>query len=400
MPIIIQIAQPQKCALIMIKPNGLFIEAEYIEEGDLKLLQNLPIASWQNGSSYIIESAYTKKQIITSESICCIPVFIGGQVLGMVYLENFSSHVFPNENLVIELEIIVHQLILLLANYSMQITMTRSQDKVQLLNKFLPYQVIEELTQHGKIREPLSYYKVIPEATILFADLVNFTELNIPENLTEMRNFLNGFYTQFDNFTEEAGLTKIKTLGDGYMAAGGILETTSNHLDDAVTLALRMIKYCKGIKYRNESLALRIGIASGPVIVGLFGGKNNIQYDVLGETVICAWRLQDRGVPNKIHITTKTNQKLSLLRLRDDRSQQDLKGIGQVATSLIKEDESKLRELPSFIEVVNMVLEQTKKKQRDNLINPANYQKPPHFFSPRQTTKPNQRSSKTTLTNK
>jgi PAS domain S-box-containing protein len=195
-----------------------------------------------------------------------------------------------------------------------------------LLNIF-PKTIAEQLKQGaGVIAE--GYDSV----TILFADLVNFTELanrTHPKGLVLM---LNKIFSQFDRLTQSKGLEKIKTIGDAYMVGGGLPEPNPNHAQAIADLALAM--QATMTKFNQEhwtELQLRIGINTGSVVAGVIG-MNKFIYDIWGDAVNTASRMESHGLPGKIQISETTYQLLTEDYLVEERGLIEVKGKGMMKT--------------------------------------------------------------------
>ncbi|NJL98084.1 MAG: adenylate/guanylate cyclase domain-containing protein [Synechococcaceae cyanobacterium SM2_3_2] len=183
---------------------------------------------------------------------------------------------------------------------SQQILMEHQRAEDLLLN-ILPKAIAERLKQSPE-RIAESYL----EATILFADIVNFTQLAeglSPHDLVEL---LNSIFSDFDRLVDQLGLEKIKTIGDAYMVVGGIPVVRMDHAQAVADLALAMQQVIE--RYRLQGypqMDIRIGINSGPVIAGVIGLKKFI-YDLWGDTVNVASRMESQGQPGTIQISQST----------------------------------------------------------------------------------------------
>lgn len=150
----------------------------------------------------------------------------------------------------------------------------------------------------------------IPDATILFADLVGFTGLSAQLSATRLVKLLNMLFSEFDRLTIETGLEKIKTIGDAYMVAGGLTDRSLDHPSAAAQMALGMIEVLHSTsELLGLPLQLRIGIHTGPVVAGIIGTHRFI-YDVWGDTVNTASRMESHGVPGEINVTEAFYQRL------------------------------------------------------------------------------------------
>jgi class 3 adenylate cyclase len=150
------------------------------------------------------------------------------------------------------------------------------------------------------------------EVTILFADLVGFTSLATHYPPSRVVELLNELFTEFDRLAAERGLEKIKTIGDAYMVAGGIPEPHDDHAHAIADMALAMLDVVRlaGEEF-GELLRIRVGIHTGAAVAGIIG-KNKFIYDVWGDTVNTASRMESHGEPDRIHLSAST-----YLRIRD-----------------------------------------------------------------------------------
>jgi class 3 adenylate cyclase len=150
------------------------------------------------------------------------------------------------------------------------------------------------------------------DATVMFADIVNFTQ--VAENMTPSQVFamLNAIFSAFDDLAERHGLEKIKTIGDAYMVAGGINTTASADYTAAIAdLALAMRDLlARDFAINTAHLEMRMGIGTGPVVAGVVG-KRKFIYDLWGDTVNLASRITSEGVPGMIQCDTTTHRRLS-----------------------------------------------------------------------------------------
>lgn len=169
----------------------------------------------------------------------------------------------------------------------------------RLLLNILPGPIAERLK-----RSPVSIADSFAEVTVLFADIVDFTPLSARITPTQVVELLNRIFSAFDALAERHGLEKIKTIGDAYMAVGGLPEPRSDHAAAIADLALEMREAVTELSAPlNEPLRLRIGLHIGPAVAGVIGAKKFI-YDLWGDTVNLASRMQTHGEPDGIMITS------------------------------------------------------------------------------------------------
>ncbi len=143
-------------------------------------------------------------------------------------------------------------------------------------------------------------------STVLFADLAGFTKLSSTISATDVVMQLNSIFSLFDGMLIKYSLEKIKTIGDCYMLAGGLPKPDKNHADSVARMALEMLDIIKEINTKtNQSLKVRIGINSGPVAAGVIG-KEKFIYDLWGDTVNVASRMETFGSNSKIHVSSST----------------------------------------------------------------------------------------------
>lgn len=175
-----------------------------------------------------------------------------------------------------------------------------------LLRNILPDKIAQELKDNGKVKATR-----FESVTVLFSDFIGFTRYSTrlaPEKLVESIDL---YFSKFDEITEKFGLEKIKTVGDAYMCAGGMPFSTVDHARKTMLAALEMLQFVEQMKNeKHEGLPrydVRIGVNSGPVIAGIVGTKK-FAYDIWGNTVNIAARLEKAGAANKINIAESTYQ--------------------------------------------------------------------------------------------
>lgn len=172
-----------------------------------------------------------------------------------------------------------------------------------LLLNILPHEVAEELKENGS-----SEAKYYDEVTVLFTDFVNFTQSSEKMGAERMLVELNECFTAFDLIMEKHGLEKIKTIGDAYLAVCGLPIKNENHAYQTVLVALDIIAFIEERKKTNpDVLDIRIGINSGSLIAGIVGVKK-FAYDIWGDTVNTAARMEQNSEKGKINISESTYQ--------------------------------------------------------------------------------------------
>jgi class 3 adenylate cyclase len=174
------------------------------------------------------------------------------------------------------------------------------------------------------------------EVTVAFADLVGFTAMSSDMPPADLVTLLNGLFTRFDQAAQELGIEKIKTVGDAYMAVCGMPVPVANHAERMVRMAIRMVHITREHAMEHHvSMALRIGINSGPVVAGVIG-KSKYIYDLWGDTVNLASRMESGGVPNSIQVTRSVYEALKDEFAFESRGHIEVKGKGSVEAWLLK----------------------------------------------------------------
>src|SRR5215831_2300562 len=196
----------------------------------------------------------------------------------------------------------------------------------RLLLNILPAPIAEKLkSQTGIIAERFD------DVSVLFSDIVGFTPLSAALPPTELLEMLNRVFSSFDELAGRHGLEKIKTIGDAYMVAGGLPEPHPDHLGAMASLALEMEKSIGQTGREFGGLTLRIGLHAGSVIAGVIGTRKFI-YDVWGDTVNTASRLESHGEPGRIQVSDVVFQRLQSRFEFEPRGAIELKGRGPMNT--------------------------------------------------------------------
>lgn len=174
-----------------------------------------------------------------------------------------------------------------------------------LLLNILPAAIAEQL----KFKEDI-IADIFPEATLLFADIVDFTPISTQLPAEKLVVMLNDVFSAIDELAEKHNLEKIKTIGDAYMVAGGLPIPRKDHAEAIADMALDIMGMIGQFKRQSgEAFSMRIGIHSGPVIAGIIG-KKKFSYDLWGDTVNTASRMESHGVEDKIQATGETFNRL------------------------------------------------------------------------------------------
>lgn len=198
-----------------------------------------------------------------------------------------------------------------------------------LISSMFPPSVAEELRRTGTV-QPVEY----KSATVLFADFTNFTSMAARLDPDHLLKELDYCFSAFDRIVTSHGLQKIKTIGDAYMCAGGLPLPSSTHTRDSVLAALEMVEWIQSRKQEMEAgpgsyWNVRVGIHSGPVIAGIVG-ERGLSYDIWGDTVNMASRLEHAGEPGRLNVSREVMQSVEGEFHFTSRGWQPVKGKGDV----------------------------------------------------------------------
>ena len=207
--------------------------------------------------------------------------------------------------------------------------LARKKAELLLLN-VLPQAVAERLK-----RSQRTIAESFEEVTVLFADLVDFTEYSTQTSPTELVEILNIIFSRFDRLAEQLDIEKIKTIGDAYMVVAGLPTARPDHAQAIAQMALDMQAAIAQLNTElGESFHLRIGINSGPVVAGVIGIRR-FSYDLWGDTVNTASRMESHGLPGCIQVSAATYERLKDEFVFEERSPIQVKGKGEMTTYLL-----------------------------------------------------------------
>ncbi len=207
-----------------------------------------------------------------------------------------------------------------------EIAMEKDKSERLLLN-ILPQPIAEQLKENSS-----HIANGFAEATILFADIVGFTQLSEQLSPTQLVSLLNDIFSEFDCLTEKYDLEKIKTIGDAYMVVGGIPESRNDHAEAIAQMALDMREKLADFNVKHGiEINIRIGINTGPVVAGVIGTKKFI-YDLWGDAVNTASRMESHSLAGRIQLTQSTYELLKDKYLFQERGRIPIKGKGEMMT--------------------------------------------------------------------
>jgi guanylate cyclase len=198
----------------------------------------------------------------------------------------------------------------------------------ELLTNAIPSSIATRL-KHGEDRIAEAY----PATTVVFADIVGFTPWAQRTDPARVVALLDDLFSRFDNVAAEHGVEKIKTVGDAYMAAAGAPQARSDHAEAAVAFGRAILAEVAEWRLANElGLEVRVGLASGPVVGGVIG-QRRIVFDLWGDTVNTAARMESSGVPGRVHLASSTRELLGGDGFEE--RQVEVKGLGPMRTYLL-----------------------------------------------------------------
>ena len=192
-----------------------------------------------------------------------------------------------------------------------------------LLHNILPISIADRLKEDKAV-----IADGFENVSVMFADIVGFTQMSERKTPDELVAQLNAVFTKFDELVEHYGLEKIKTIGDAYMVSGGLPEHDQGHLHKMADMALVMLRIMRETP-ELEDMEIRIGMHAGPVVAGVIGVKK-FAYDLWGDTVNTASRMESNGEPNKVNVTENVKQQLQDRFEFEQRGLVNIKGKGEM----------------------------------------------------------------------
>jgi class 3 adenylate cyclase len=299
------------------------------------------ILGWDSGFQYFLIyltslsffnahwSRGTQRALMLGVSLTFISLYI---LYGDIRYSSFSQLQYDTVYLINAVTTLT--LLGLLTYHFVQNSQQSEESVMNILHNTLPEDIVKRL-QRGE--------KVIADrfdsVTVLFADIVGFTKLSQRVSPDELVEILNRIFTEFDLIAKQHNLEKIKTIGDAYMVVGGVPNSMENHIEAVSDMAIEMHRVVDNSKYSHD-ISIRIGIDSGEVTAGVIG-VSKLVYDLWGDTVNTASRMESHGESGKIQITEsvatalKDNSSFSL----EERGEVIIKGKGLMRTWWLKERE-------------------------------------------------------------
>ena len=179
-----------------------------------------------------------------------------------------------------------------------------------LLRNILPEHIADRLKQRDPATEHGHIAQAFDEVTVVFADLVDFTQQSSRSQPPEIVEVLDQVFSGFDALAERFGLEKIKTIGDAYMAVAGVPEPRDDDVEVAAQMALAMRDEVRELRWPSgDQMKVRIGMATGPAVAGVIGTRK-FAYDLWGDTVNTAARMESNGTPGEIQVSDTVHERL------------------------------------------------------------------------------------------
>ncbi|MEG4996199.1 adenylate/guanylate cyclase domain-containing protein [Microcoleus sp. B4-D4] len=307
----------------------------------------LPGRIWQSQQSEWIEDVSTApEQVFLQSQIAMdvglkaafgVPILADNQVLAILifYQEN---NLECQPRLLELVSAVAMQLGSLIQRKQAEAALKLQQEQTEkLLLNILPKPIADRLQKEQKL-----IADHFDDVTVLFADLVGFTEFSAHKTPTQLVEILNAIFSEFDRLSELHGLEKIKTIGDAYMVVGGLPTVREDHSEAIALLALEMQAALRSFNTKvGESFELRIGIHSGSVVAGIIG-ISKFSYDLWGDTVNVASRMESNGLPGKIQVTATTYERLKARFVFEERGEISVKGKGTMLTYWLIEEQGQV----------------------------------------------------------
>lgn len=247
---------------------------------------------------------------------------------------HFAAEPSLLDNLYVSSAVTTFCIIALIVGYAFTVADAARAEADALLINILPEAIAERLKERPDARVADS----VEQASVMFSDLVGFTELSKRLGAARTVALLDHIVTEFDRLAARHGVEKIKTIGDGYMAVTGVSVPRADHLPCLARMALGLPDLVERLSAAHGvDLRVRVGIAIGPVMAGVIG-TDKFSYDVWGDTVNLASRLESHGLPGKIQVSDAVRKTLGDSFVFEPRGPIEVKGIGRLETWLLKEE--------------------------------------------------------------
>ena len=214
-----------------------------------------------------------------------------------------------------------------IAYYAFRLAERAEAETERLLRNILPGTIVDRLRENPD--KPIA--DAVPEASILFSDIQGFVPLSKRLGAERTVALLNEMMRRFDALADRYGVEKIKTIGDAYMVVAGVPEPVTDHADRLAHMALDMLAEKEAVAaHFGVTMRMRIGLASGPIMAGVIGSRK-FSYDVWGDAVNLAARLESTGEPERVQLSPEARGALSSF-VCEPRGEIDIKGLGPLET--------------------------------------------------------------------
>jgi len=214
-----------------------------------------------------------------------------------------------------------------IAYYAFRLAERAEAETDRLLHNMLPDNIVERLRENPD--EPIA--DAFGDASILFSDIQSFVPLSKRLGAERTVALLNEMMRRFDALADKYGVEKIKTIGDAYMAVAGLPQPVADHADRLAHMALDMLREKDAVAENfGVTIRMRIGIASGPVMAGIIGSRK-FSYDVWGDAVNLAARLESSGEPERVQLSAEARRALTSFHC-ESRGEIEIKGVGPLET--------------------------------------------------------------------
>jgi class 3 adenylate cyclase len=308
-PVFLRILQPMMFIVVLVGASGILAMIDIIESHG-----ELGFQTYYIGLMLIIMAAHTVYRLRFFHALLasCL-VMAGYESIAITHQKLLSSgesislfitnNFFFMSSLILGMAASYFIEVYIRRVFAQRIRLAQEEEKSnRLLLNLLPREIAATLKEReGIIAEHFD------DVSILFADLADFTSISARMKPHEVVGLLNEIFSHFDDLAGQYGLEKIKTIGDCYMVAAGVPQGRNDHAQVLVRVGLAMLSYMEERRFGGRRISLRVGINSGPVVAGVIGRKKFI-YDLWGDTVNVASRMESHGTSGRLQITDSTHE--------------------------------------------------------------------------------------------
>ena len=299
-----------------------------VDTGEPRIINDLELYLRDRPQSY--SSRLAVEEGIMSSLTC--PLVADGRAIGFLFFSSRERWLYDDAHTELFVRV-ARQLSVIVEKSQLYQRLADEQERSErLLRNVLPDSVADEL----KVAPRATIAHRYDSVTVLFADIERFTERAATLTPRELVSLLSRVFYVFDDLSERHGVEKIKTIGDAYLAVGGLPDPTDDHADRVIALAREMQRVAASWTWPDGSpLAIRIGVDTGPAAAGVVG-RRRFSYDVWGDTVNTASRMESHGVAGRIHLTAATRAALREPEITELRGVLEVKGKGEMETWFVR----------------------------------------------------------------